>query len=367
MSARLSVALACVLMLVAAPAAEARDGRSARVPREFLGITPATKLHPLELQRMQLGGVETLRVAFHWEDIQPYPGQGHQFTRYDELVAYAAYFGIRLKPFVQGVPVYFGRREDPRYPPVHDPVFMREWTQLLRTLVQRYGPGGLIWQYLRSEAPEIKPHPIRSWQIANEVNADTYWHPQRTAPQDYAEFLRVSAKAIRKQDPGATIVAAGLFKHPSDGVPMERFLRRLYEEPGAARSFDALAIHPYSTNIKGMAEQIKSARRVMAEAGDSDSELMVDEIGWPTAERSEESVFTQTEEGQRRLLKQAFNLILRRREAWNIGSLIWYTWIDTEVFTTCDLCSYSGLFRADYTAKPAWEAFVSFTGGQAEP
>lgn len=367
MAMRASTAALAVALLLLSTAASAAQAKQPRIPDELIGITPATRLGQLELARMQLGGVTTLRVPFFWEDLQPYPGQGLQFTRSDELVAYGAYYGIRMKPFVMGVPPYFGRRDDHNYPPIGDAVFRREWKQLLRALVDRYGPGGEIWRYLREAAPEIEPHPIRSWQIWNEANAWTYWHPQRTAPTDYAKLLRISANVIRNRDPGATIVTAGFFEHPSDGVPMRRFVRRLYDTRGAARSFDALAIHPYSVNIDGMARQIEAARLSMLKAGDSASDLWVTEIGWPTAERSSDSVFTKTEFGQRRALRQAFNLIIRKRRDWRIGSLIWYTWADTDVFTTCDLCSYSGLFRSDLTAKPAWEEFVGFTGGRAEP
>ncbi len=361
----------CLVLAFAAALSSATAGsttaRVPPVPNDFLGISPATRLSGLELARMSLGKVPTLRVPFFWEDLQPYPGQGHQFTRYDELVAYAAYYGIRIKPFVMGVPFYLGMREDAHYPPVNNRVFMREWNQLLKALVQRYGPGGEIWQYLRANAPEIKAEPIRTWQIWNEPNGYTYWHPQRTAPRDYAKLLKASSRTIRRQDRGATIVVAGFFKHPSDGTPMTRFVRRLYDVRGISSSFDAIGIHPYSINAAGVADQIRAARAVIDAAGDSQTELWVDEIGWPTQARSGNNVFLKSEAGQKQSLRRTFTMILRKRKAWNIGSLIWYTWADTDIFTTCDLCGYSGLFREDLTAKPAWSAYVDFTGGEAEP
>ena len=359
-----------VLAAVAALSSVAAGSAPARVPQapnDFLGITPATRLSGLELARMSLGKVPTLRVPFFWEDIQPYPGQGYQFTRYDELVAYAAYYGILIKPFVEGVPSYLGRRVDAKYPPVQSKIFMREWGQMLRALVQRYGPGGELWQYLRANAPQIKAQPIRTWQIWNEPNGSTYWHPQRTAPETYARLLKASSRVIRGQDRGARIVVAGFFEHPSDGTPMTRFVSRLYDVRGITSSFDAIGIHPYSVNAAGVADQIRAARAVMDAAGDSETELWVDEVGWPTQARSGNNAFLKSEAGQKQSLRRTFTMILRKRQAWNIGSLIWYTWADTDVFTTCDLCGYSGLFREDLTAKPAWGAYVDFTGGVAEP
>ena len=44
--------------------------------------------------------------------------------------------------------------------------------------------------------------------------------------------------------------------------------------------------------------------------------------------------------------------------------MTWYSWRDTSDPTQCDWCPGSGLFpETTLDPKPAWDAFVSFTGG----
>ena len=213
--------------------------------------------------------------------------------------------------------------------------------------------------------PEIKPQPIRSWQIWNEPNARTYWRPGSSAPQGYGELLKLSSRVIRANDPGAEVIAAGLFLTPLDGMPMPRFVGELYEVPGIGDSFDALALHPYARNTTGVLSQIRVARGLMAANDDGDLPLWITELGWPTQRSFGRGFFVKSEAGQKRLLTRTFRAIIAHRYQWRIGSLFWYTWRDNDLFTTCDLCRFSGLFRENLSAKPAWSAFVRFTGGTA--
>jgi hypothetical protein len=356
------------LLLPAGTPASGATAAEERAARSLLAIAPSTRLNSLEYARMQMGGVRTLRVPMFWQDLQPAPGNSYDFAKSDEVAVYAAYFGMRLRPFVMGVPDWLQDKSNtPAYPPVSTRVFKREWRALLTALVQRYGPGGELWRELKTSFPEIRKQPIRDWQIWNEPNARTYFRPGETAPQEYGKLLKLSASAIRRQDRGANVIAAGVFLTPLDGVTMPEFVRALYRVPRITASFDALALHPYAKNTGGVIKQIRLARRLMKAEKDEETELWITELGWPTERSYGRGLFVKSEAGQKRLLAKTFGTIIKNRKLWHIGSLTWYTWRDNDFFANCDLCRFSGLFRDDLTAKPAWSAFVNLTGGKVGP
>jgi hypothetical protein len=358
----LSVAAAIGLLCAPAPAA------ASAVPgaRQIVGLAPATTLGNGEYARMSVGNVRTLRLPMFWADLEPSPGT-FDWRAMDVEVAFAAYYGMRLRPFILGLPAWVQRgSHSSDYPPVSSRFFQKNWKYLLVQLIDRYGPKGLLWKYLHAVAPQIRKQPIRSWQIWNEPNARTYWKPGATAAEGYAKLLRISATTIRRHDPSAKVIAAGLFLQPLDGVTMPQFVDELYKQPGAAASFDALALHPYARSVAGVLKQIRLARRLMAENGDATKPLWITELGWPTQRAYGRGLFVKSEGAQKRLLARTFRTILANRQRWHIGSLTWYTWRDNNLFTTCDLCRFSGLFRADLTPKPAWGAFTQIMGGSAK-
>ena len=48
---------------------------------------------------------------------------------------------------------------------------------------------------------------------------------------------------------------------------------------------------------------------------------------------------------------------------WHLKRVYWFLWRDAEpdAPTNCSFCKSSGLFRSDFTPKPAWNAFLKIT------
>jgi hypothetical protein len=147
---------------------------------------------------------------------------------------------------------------------------------------------------------------------------------------------------------------------------MQSFLRRFYDVPGIGRYFDALAMHPYARNKAHVMRQLRWVRDLMDRSGSAQTPIRVTEVGWPTKVITGNGAFTKTEAGQRRQLARTFRAFNRLREPLGLESVNWYTWRDSEQYASCDLCRYSGLFREDGSPKPAWNAFVRFTGGSTQ-
>src|SRR5688500_11417313 len=92
-------AILCAAIAVSAATPALALTSEQRAASRLVGIAPSTPLGSLEYARMQIGGVRHLRVPMFWEDLQP-TAHGYDFTKSDTAATYAAYYGMRLHPFV---------------------------------------------------------------------------------------------------------------------------------------------------------------------------------------------------------------------------------------------------------------------------
>jgi hypothetical protein len=97
-------------------------------------------------------------------------------------------------------------------------------------------------------------------------------------------------------------------------------------------------------------------------AGD-DADMWITEVG--ASSDTGKNALERGPEGQAAQLREAFDFFVGKRQEWNIEAVTWYSWQDTPPdLSQCDWCAGSGLFEdGTLTPKPAWDAFVSFTGG----
>lgn len=327
------------LLLLSAPSALAGPA----VPRGFFGVVPQGPLGPRDFKRMR-GVVGTLRIPIYWPAVEPRSGD-LDFGALDAIVGPAAASGVRVLPFVYGTPSWLAT--NPARPPL-SATARSAWTGFLRALVHRYGPRGDLW------ADGSGRLPIRRWQVWNEPNFLLFWRP-RPSPAGYARLLRASARALRSADPGAQVVAAGLAPVEGGMLPWA-FLRKLYDVPGVASSFDLAAVHPYSSSLGGMAYQLRKARQVMAAAGDRAKPLLVSELGVASDSRLP-TAFNWGIRGQASFLRRAYGFLLRARSRWHIAGIDWYAWQDLSAADShCVFCEYAGLFDTSGKPKAAWRA-----------
>jgi len=335
-AARSAVAVVALLALTLPPTASSAVGGNG-----FFGVVPQTPLGAGDLARIDRAGL-ALRVVVPWFEVEPEPGV-FDFTGTDRVVGEAARRGIRVLPQVGGsMPSWLAA--DPARPPTGGRA-LRAWGIFLRQLVLRYGPGGTL--------AAQGGLPVRRWQIWNEPNMPLYWkHP---APVAYAKLLHISAAAIRGADPRATIVAAAVAPIEHTIRPWE-FLRRLYRVPGVKRDFDVAALHPYAVSWEGIEALVRLTRRVMAEAGDRRTPLLLTELG-VASDATEPTAANRGPLGQARFLQASFSRLYANRYRWRIGGVYWYSWKDgAYADDRCGFCQYSGLLDESGDPKPAWWA-----------
>ena len=316
-----AVALSALLESGEDPAAQpARDA----LERDFVGLVSGDvfasdrEYRERTLAKQADLGVGLLRQVFDWSRIERSPRR-YSLRRYDDYVAHLAAHGVELLPILFNPPRFrssaprTGRRRG-TYPPRRP----RDMAAFAAALVRRYGPAGSLWR----ERPRLRRVPIRAWQVWNEPNLPVYW-PRGPDAGEYARLLRATAAAIKRVDPHAEVVTAGL-PNSRLGVPFSTFLRALYQA-GGGEAFDTLAIHPYARTVPALMNAVAGVRNLIDRHGDG-AGIWVTEIGWATA--GPKSSFRVGEDRQARLISGALRKLAAARRGLGVRGVVYYAWRD---------------------------------------
>lgn len=365
------LALAAALALLAAPAA----GAAERVPRSFFGVVaepdllhdrelgPAESSAEQELDGMRDAGIGAIRMSFFWARMQPYAvwadipessrahftdvdGRPYAFGETDRLVAGAAARGIAVLPVLLWAPIWAQRYQGEFASPPKDP---KAYARFAAVLASRYGPKGTFW----SANPQLTPRPIRDWQVWNEPTMPGFWLDQPFA-KDYVKLLRATRPALRRVDPKARVVLAGLV------YDSPKALREIYRA-GGRKHFDVAAIHPFTLHVKNVALLIEQAREVMSAHGDARKPALVTELSWPSAKGKVKRRYGYevSEAGQAQRVSAALPYLAKRRRALRIERIYWYSWLTREKDEQYPF-DFAGLRRLESGAvvvKPAYDAY----------
>jgi hypothetical protein len=324
-------------------------------PADFVGIIPPgiASMDQAQLNRnldiAKRLHVGLVRQTFDWADIERAPNRFH-FARYDALMAAAARRGMQVMPVLFNPPGFHSAGPPrPSRRGTFPPRRPGDLGDFAVAVARRYGPGGSFWK----AHPELKPDPIRTWQVWNEPSLPVYW-PTGPDPKAYARLLDATAKAIRTTDPGATIVSAGI-PQSRIGVPFARYVEGMYRA-GAKGAFDALAIHPYARDTAGVIAAIVQARRIMDRHGDH-SPIWVTEVGW--ASGGPHSDFTVGPHGQAERVRSMLLALNARRQALGVRGVVYFGLRDSPVYPGGhDFWGlHTGLLRIHGARKPAFAAF----------
>ena len=362
------IALACTAALV--PASSGGAPVSAP-PAGFFGIAPQTSLTPEDARYMKAGGIESVRCSLQWAAIQPTAKSNYDWSGFDQTVAIAARAGLQILRSVASPPRWIVHKGTTM--PIDNAKQRTAWAAFLRAAVKRYGPGGEFWKEhahegINYEPPIARPLPIRVWQIWNEANFFYFAYP--VSPARYAKLVTISSKAIKEVRPGAKVLLSGLFGQPTAGgkrgIPAADFLRALYRVPGFKNRFDGVSLHPYAVDAETLEELVEEFHEVSVENHDRPA-FYITEMGWGSQNDFHIVAFEQGIRGQVRQLRGSYEYLLANQRRLNLKGVYWFSWKD--IPESCSFCDSVGFFRAGprFKAKPAWHAFVAFTGGRARP
>jgi len=206
---------------------------------------------------------------------------------------------------------------------------------------------------------------IAAYQIWNEPNLAREWGGKAPDPESYTRLLKVGYQAIKRVDPNAIIISAGLapttrFDHVA--MPDTEYLKRMYAA-GARPYFEALGAHGAGykappemdpgevandpnfhnrgdPNCPGPAcriycfRHVEDLRQIMVNNGDSGKQVVVLEFGWTIDERpnSPYAWHAVTEEQQADYFVRAYQYAKQHWQPWiGIMSLIYMPNVDWTV------------------------------------
>lgn len=175
---------------------------------------------------------------------------------------------------------------------------------------------------------------VRYWEIWNEPNVDTFWHPSPD-PADYALLLNAAGNQVKRADRRSQIVLAG-----TSGIDL-RFIRAVAAH---TRRFDVVAVHPYRNLPEtSFLKQVQALRTLH-------KPIWFSEIGWPAGDGCDRCY---GEVEQARYLVRFYTLAA----AAGIQRVFWYDLRD-DPHTASNPEAHFGLLRRDLSAKPAFVAYA---------
>ncbi len=302
-------------------------------------------------------GVRWIRADLAWTDVQPDGPSTFRWGPFDRVVTAARSRGLRVLPILTYTPAWARDAGCARFS--CPPRSATEFATFARRAVARYGVQG-----------------VTTWEIWNEPNLTIFW-PEPDA-QRYATLLDATTRAIKKQQPGATVLLGGLAAiepswSPGSLEPRD-FLRSVCAT-GACARIDGVAYHPYTypypagyaapwfdTAWEKISSTSWSLRSILDAAGRSSVGIWATEYGAPTggegtaADGTWESLTPTTDhvtEGWQAYL--ATDVVRTASADEDVRALFWYASQDQPSARGRE--AYFGLRRADGTRKSAWSAF----------
>jgi hypothetical protein len=366
----LIAAAAALLLAGCGSGSSSPSGSGNAAPPDFFGVDPGFAPDAQDYQQMARAGVETLRTGLTWSTVEPRAGT-FNWAVMDARAAGLASHGIDYLPVLASTPAWVAT--PPTTPPLASADAKAAWTEFVKAAVERYGPGGTFWKEGGNGEPspfhaachcDAKPLPVTSWQVWNEPSLTHYFNSPSPV-ESYADLLEISHDAIRGVDPKAQVVLAGVPGFAKKGgLDAWKFLDQLFQTPGVDSDFDVVALHPYSRDVNQLQLEIQKVRAVMRKNGEAAKPLWITELGWGS-NPPDRFGFNKGVDGQEKLLRQAYTLLLRERDAWKLDRVYWFEWRDPppSAEVGCSFCTSAGLLRNDRRPKPAYDAFTHFSLG----
>jgi len=291
-----------------------------------------------QLEAMKATGARWVRFDMQWYVVQPSNANTYNWSIYDRTIDAIKQHGLNALAILDYAPAWAAMYGCvPNVNHKCAPADPQTFAAFATAAARRYTPQG-----------------VTGWEIWNEPNAPTYWYPRVNA-SDYAALLKATYPAIKKVNPKATVITAGLRSTTTTGsLDQLDYITDLYAA-GGGPYFDALGAHPYSypalpsaTTYANGWTQMLALHDIAASHGDAGKKIWMTEVGAATG-----GPHPVSENRQAQIIAEAMRL--RDSYPW-AGPLFWYDFKDLGTrYVTED---HYGLVRPDGTPKPAYHSFV---------
>jgi hypothetical protein len=303
-----------------------------------------------EFDMMSAAGGHWIRIDINWAVIQAGGRTSYDWAPFDRVVQAAESRGMDVLGVLSSTPNWAKAAGATGPTP---PANLNDYAAFARTAVAHYAPLGL-----------------HNWEIWNEPNGTWGWAP-KPDPVAYTSMLKLAYSAIHQTDAGATVLGGALSTEGVDDGTNYRpvtFLASMYAN-GAAGSFDALSVHPYTfpytpsttgdwSSWQMMGATSPSERSLMIANGDGAKKIWATEYGAPTNGPAGGNFVS--EAAQASLVTQAYQTFATY--SWS-GPMFWYAGQDYSTDTSTTENFY-GLWRTDFSMKPSFAAYRTAALGQ---
>lgn len=298
-------------------------------------------------------GARILREDFEWADVERVRGI-FDWRRDDAIILRAAQYGLRILPILDTTPAWTGHA-------LWSLDFVpAQFAAFVARAVARYGPGGTFWRI----HPALAQYAPVWFEIWNEPYQPAF-SAGRPDPAAYARIVQAAAIAARRADPSVKLLIEADLGYFLNGRYTDWVDAMYAAVPDLNRSFDGVAVHPYSS--VGLAPDDESSSDPLAYESDRVTAIhaafgrhgafarpfWITEVGWPTCTGYSACV---TEAEQQAYLNELVDLV---RTQWRsfITTVIVYELEDGYPGSdTADQLSY-GLLQYGGAPKPAWSTF----------
>ncbi len=241
-----------------------------------------------DVQIIRDAGFGWVKVNFGWREIELAKGQ-FDWSHTDHIVEMANAEGLDLLVRIDYQPEWAGGG----YPLSGPPDNPQDLADFLYALASRYQGR------------------IRAYQVWNEPNLAREWGGQTPDPGAYVALLQRCYAAIKRADPNAMVISAGLSPTGTwnaEARPDDWYLESMYVAMGGDSSgyFDVLGVHgagfksppeadpavvaanPDLGGHRSMAfRRVEDMREIMVRYGDADKQIALLEFGWTSDPRPE--------------------------------------------------------------------------------
>ena len=286
-------------------------------------------------------GFRAIVQVFSWREIEPTRGEWH-WEYPDFLVQAAEFYGLDLIARLDQPPDWALWARDERS------CFPFDTEAYLRFV-------GMVAQRYRGR--------IKGYIIWNEPNLALEWGAPPN-PAAYARLLQKAYETVKKADPFALVISAGLAptnEQSTQAMDDRVFLEEMYKA-GARPFFDVLGAHPYGFAYppedphgahKGLnMNRLLDLRAIMEAHQDGAKPVWATEIGWTTYGLGEHSWLTVTPEEQADYLVRAWRWA-KEHSSWLHLFTVWN--LSSHLPEGDEKAGYSILYE-DGKPKPAYWA-----------
>lgn len=308
------------------------------------------------------GGFNWVKQRFEWRYIEPHVKGKYEWNEPDRLVEATSGTGLKMIARVDNQPKW--ARSDAVFPTPAPPDRLVDFADFLAALATRYKGR------------------IQAYEIWNEPNLAREWGNKTPNALEYTEMLKVSYAAIKKADPDAIVMSAGLSPTTASGAiatPDVEYLKQMYAA-GASKYFDVLGVHGAGfkappelspDEIAGDARynhgegaagrvygfrHVEDLRAIMVANGDQSKQVAILEFGWTSDTRpgSPYAWHAVSEQEKADYLVRAFQFAKKNWTPWiGVMSVIY---IPDPKWTKDDEQYYWSITNPDGTLRPAFTA-----------